>query len=524
MMRKSIGLIVLLALLLAVPAAAQGTVVDIAVGNPNFSTLVSAVQAAGLAETLAGNGPFTVFAPTNDAFAKIPAPVLQALIADKEALTEVLTYHVLPGRLLASGVAAINSFTPLQGGRVSVTVSDQGVFLNDTVQVIATDITASNGVIHVIDSVLVPAGGKAAALIADMSKVRVRVAHFSPDTPAVDVYVNGALSPVTGLAFPNVTPWIELEPGTYNIAVAPAGTSIDQAAIGPADFDLPLGAYLTVAAVGSLANGTLKPQVIVENYSSAIPANNARVGVFHAIEDAPPVDVLANGSAIIRMLAFPGSRGDNDGFFDLNVPSGVYNLQVVPFGRSAPVVLAAPNTFLAAGVNYFIAAVGTLDSPQVVVVATDPATKQAPTARGLAAILTSVPDLSNLAGFARQIGFAATLQRGGPFTVFAPRNAAFDALRAAVGLATYNQLVTDANAGSAASQDILLYHIVPGKLLAADVAAATSLRAANNQEITVEVRDGQVFLNGSVRVVATDIVGTNGVIHIIDGVLVPPAE
>lgn len=524
MMRKSVGFVVLLALLLlAVPAAAQGTVVDIAVGNPNFSTLVSAVQAAGLAETLSGEGPFTVFAPTNDAFAKIPAPVLQSLIADKEALTEVLTYHVLSGRLLASGVAAVNSFSTLQGGRVSVTVSDQGVFLNDTVQVVATDIAASNGVIHVLDSVLVPAGGKAAALIAELSKVKVRVAHFSPDTPAVDVYVNGELSPVTGLAFPNVTPWIELEPGTYNIAVSPAGTSINQAAIGPADFDLPAGAYLTVAAVGSLANGTLKPQVLVENYS-AIPANSARVSVFHAIEDAPPVDILANGSAAIRQLAFPGSRGDNDGFFDLDVPSGVYNLQVVPFGRSAPVVLAAPNTFLAAGVNYFIAAVGTLDSPQVVVVATDPATKAAPAARGLAAILTSVPDLSKLADFARQIGFAATLQRGGPFTVFAPSNAAFDALRAAVGLGTYNQLVTDANAGSAASQDILLYHIVPGKLLASDVVAATSLRAANNQDIAVEVRDGQVFLNGTVRVVATDIVGTNGVVHIIDGVLVPPAE
>jgi uncharacterized surface protein with fasciclin (FAS1) repeats len=133
------------------------TIVDIAAGNPDFSTLVAAVQAAGLVETLSGDGPFTVFAPTNAAFAKLPEGTVESLLADVPALTKVLTYHVVAGKVLAADVVGMTSAPTVNGQAVSIAVVDGNVRLNDASTVTATDIEASNGVIHVIDSVLLPA-------------------------------------------------------------------------------------------------------------------------------------------------------------------------------------------------------------------------------------------------------------------------------------------------------------------------------------------------------------------------------
>jgi phosphate transport system substrate-binding protein len=151
-----VGLFVVLVLALSAfgVVAQDQTIVDIAAGNPDFSTLVSLVQAAGLAETLAGEGPFTVFAPTNDAFAAVPQPILDYLASDVDALTRVLTYHVVPGTVMAADVAA-GEVASVEGSPITVSVSDMGVMV-DQASVTATDIVASNGVIHVIDSVILP--------------------------------------------------------------------------------------------------------------------------------------------------------------------------------------------------------------------------------------------------------------------------------------------------------------------------------------------------------------------------------
>ncbi|NJN46685.1 MAG: fasciclin domain-containing protein [Candidatus Competibacteraceae bacterium] len=129
-------------------------IVDTAVAAGNFTTLVQAVQAAELVETLKGEGPFTVFAPTDEAFAKIPADQLQALLADKAALTEVLTYHVVPGKVMAADVVKLESAETAQGQSITIDASD-GVKV-DNATVVQTDIETSNGVIHVIDTVLLP--------------------------------------------------------------------------------------------------------------------------------------------------------------------------------------------------------------------------------------------------------------------------------------------------------------------------------------------------------------------------------
>ncbi len=132
------------------------TVVDVAAGNPDFSTLVTAVKAAGLAETLSGDGPFTVFAPTNEAFAKLPAGTVENLLKpeNKDQLVAVLTYHVVPGKVLAADVVKLSSAKTVNGKEVKIDTSN-GVMV-DNATVTATDVDASNGVIHVIDTVILP--------------------------------------------------------------------------------------------------------------------------------------------------------------------------------------------------------------------------------------------------------------------------------------------------------------------------------------------------------------------------------
>jgi uncharacterized surface protein with fasciclin (FAS1) repeats len=130
-------------------------IVEIAAGAGSFNTLVAAVQAADLVETLSGEGPFTVFAPTDEAFAQIPAADLEALLADKAALTSVLTYHVVAGKVMASDVVGLTSATTVNGQSVDIKVMDGKVWI-DGAEVVTTDIEATNGVIHVINKVILP--------------------------------------------------------------------------------------------------------------------------------------------------------------------------------------------------------------------------------------------------------------------------------------------------------------------------------------------------------------------------------
>ena len=131
----------------------SNTIVDIAASNGSFNTLVVALKEAGLVDTLSGKGPFTVFAPTDAAFAKIPKADLDALLADKAKLTKVLTYHVVAGKVMAADVKA-GMVKTVEGGDLKVTTTN-GVKVNNA-KVTMTDIVASNGVIHVIDTVLMP--------------------------------------------------------------------------------------------------------------------------------------------------------------------------------------------------------------------------------------------------------------------------------------------------------------------------------------------------------------------------------
>ena len=146
-------LLIVSALSLAALGAQAKDIVDTAVAAGSFKTLAAALQAAGLVDTLKGKGPFTVFAPTDEAFAKIPKADLDALLKDKAKLTAVLTYHVVPGTVMAKDVKA-GKVKTVQGSEL--TVATAGGVMVDNAKIVKTDIVADNGVIHVIDSVVLP--------------------------------------------------------------------------------------------------------------------------------------------------------------------------------------------------------------------------------------------------------------------------------------------------------------------------------------------------------------------------------
>jgi len=137
-------------------------IVEIAVSAGSFKTLAKALEVAGLVDTLKGKGPFTVFAPTDEAFAKVPKETLDALLKDKAKLTAVLTYHVVAGKVLAKDVVKLDSAKTVQGSNVAIKVEGGNVMINQA-KVLKTDILASNGVIHVIDAVILPPAKTTAA-------------------------------------------------------------------------------------------------------------------------------------------------------------------------------------------------------------------------------------------------------------------------------------------------------------------------------------------------------------------------
>lgn len=159
-MIRTVSAYAAIALLAIAPASASAQspdkdIVETAVAAGSFTTLAAALEAAGLVEVLQGDGPFTVFAPTDAAFAKLPEGTVEGLLADKEALTSVLTYHVVAGEVMAADVVEMSSAETVNGAALSIEVKDGKVYVGGA-EVTTTDVRASNGVIHIVDSVILP--------------------------------------------------------------------------------------------------------------------------------------------------------------------------------------------------------------------------------------------------------------------------------------------------------------------------------------------------------------------------------
>jgi uncharacterized surface protein with fasciclin (FAS1) repeats len=288
----------------------EGTIVDIAVADGRFSTLVTALQAAELVDTLQGEGPFTVFAPTDDAFAALPEGTLDSLLADIPALTDVLLYHVVSGQVMAADVVTLSSADTVLGQPVSISVDGGSVKVNDA-NVIITDIEGSNGVIHVIDAVILPSSDDSAMMNED--------AMMEEKPSIVDIAVNdGRFSTlVTALQAADLVgtlqgegPFTVFAPTDDAFAALPEGTLDSLLADIPALTDVLLyhvvpGQVMAADVVNlNTADTVLGKSVDISVDGSSVKVNDANVvitdiegsnGVIHVIDAViiPPADAPA---------------------------------------------------------------------------------------------------------------------------------------------------------------------------------------------------------------------------------------
>lgn len=436
----------------------SNSIVDIAVNDGRFTTLVTAVTEAGLAETLANDGPFTVFAPTDDAFAALPEGTVESLLEDPEgALTDVLLYHVVDGAVPAETVVGLESATTLNGADVAISVQDGTVYLNETVVVTITDIEAENGIIHVIDAVLLPPS-------------------------------------LTAEELPTIAD-IAVESGSFNTLVA----ALDAAGLvetfaGEGDF--------TVFAPTDSAFAAL-PEGTVESLLEDPQGDLTQILTYHVVEGS----VYAED--VVSLTAAPTLQGEE---ISISVADSTVYL-------NENVAVVSTDIQASNGVIHIIDAV--LLPPSIVVAMAEEAAmmededEMMAEMGTIAEVATEAGTFTTLLAALEAAGLAETFASEGEFTVFAPTDDAF----AALPEGTVETLLEDP---SGQLTNILLYHVVDGIVPAETVVTLESAPTLLGEEVTITVdKDGRVFLNDTVEVIATDIKASNGIIHVIDAVLIP---
>ncbi len=408
-------------------SATAQTVVDVIVNSPDHETLEVAVIAANLATTLSGDGPFTVFAPTDDAFDALPAGTVEALLSDPEgALTDILLYHVLGADVRSTDLSDGQTATTLNGKDITVTINTDGVFINDA-QVTVADIVADNGVVHVIDAVLLP-----------------------PRVTVVDIIVN---SP---------------DHETLETAVIAAELAETLSGDGP----------FTVFAPTDDAFAAFPDSVITELLSDPT-GELAKILLYH-VSGANIESTDLNDSLCIATLAGP--------YIDVRVDmSGIYM-------NDAQVTVA--DIITDNGVVHVLDAV--LLPPRFTV----------------ADVVIKSEVHTTLEAAVIAADLAGALSGDGPFTVFAPTDDAF----AALPPGTVEALLADP---SGDLTQILLYHVLGAEVLSTDLSDGQMATTLNGKDITVTINTDGVFINDA-QVTVADIQTDNGVVHVIDAVLLPP--
>jgi len=420
------------------------SIVDIAEADGRFTTLVAAVQAAGLAETLSGEGEFTVFAPTDDAFASLPEGTVESLLEDPQgALKDILLYHVAEGAVPAETVVTLDSADTVQGEPIAIAVMDGQVTLNDSANVIITDIPASNGIIHVIDAVILPPS----------------IVEASVEPSIVDIAMaDGRFTTLVAA----------LEAADLVDTLSGEGQFTVFAPVDDAFAALPEG---TVESLLDDPQGALKDILLYHVAEGAIPAET--------VVTLDSADTVQGESIAITVM---------DDQVTLNDSANVIITDIV-----------ASN-----GIIHVIDAV--ILPPSIVAAAVEPSIVDIAMEDGRFTTLVAALEAADLVD---------TLSGEGQFTVFAPVDDAFTALPEG----TVESLLEDPQ-GSLT--DVLLYHVVEGKVMAEDVVGLTSAQTLLGQDLMVSVdSEGSVFLNGDVQIIITDIETSNGVIHVIDKVLIP---
>jgi transforming growth factor-beta-induced protein len=403
-------------------ATSNKTVVQTAQENGNFTKFIGALNTSGLTEKLNGSGPYTVFAPTDTAFAAMNQTLLNNLTKDNASLAKVLQYHIVPGKFMSSQLTQNMTLKTLEGSDLVVIKNQTGTYVNGA-KIVTKDVESSNGVIQAIDTVLVPQ---------TIVQTMMNTSSLSTLTAAVQMA--------------NLT-------DTLN------GT----------------GPFTVFAPTNSaLANSTYVNGLLAANDT----ANLTKLLTYHVV---PYRVVIGNDTNSSLLKSVEGS----DLVMIVNA-SGTYI-------NGAKVVTS--NIICSNGVVNIIDQV--LIPPKTIL--------ETAMANG---------NLSKLAGAIAAANLTDTLNGTGPFTVFAPTDAAFNALDQSV----LNRLTTSDKANLT---KLLTYHVVPGMVMSFDMKNGT-LTTVEGEKLNVTVNGSNITV-GNVTVSTTDIITTNGVIHVIDKVLVPPS-
>jgi uncharacterized surface protein with fasciclin (FAS1) repeats len=440
----------------------ETTIRGIVVNGEDFGTLAEALAASGLDKTLAGEGPFTVFAPTDEAFAALPADTLEALLADKEQLSAVLLYHVIGDQALASTDLAAGELVTVQGAPISIAVADNAVTVNDAT-VIAPDVVAANGVVHVIDKVLLPPAEVAATEeAAEESTAPLNIVQTAVESGQFPTLVSALEAADLVDALSAEGPFTVFAPSEEAFAALPEG-QLDALLADPAALAAVLQYHVLTGQVlaGDIVDGmnapTLEGKPLTFAINGGVTVNGAHVtasdilasnGVIHVIDQVllpPAVDEQAEGAAMAA--------------------------------TAAPTPAVAADT--------------------------------------IADLAGELSDFSTLLQAADAAGLLDDLSAAGPLTLFAPTNAAFDQLPAG----TLDALLAD----EAALQNVLLYHLLLDRYTAADLIAAGIGTTAQGSLVVFTTRGDEVRVN-SHPVTQADIEASNGIVHVIDSVLLPPTD
>ena len=538
------------------------TVVDIIVGSPNHNTLEAAVIAANLQGTLSGPGPFTVFAPTDAAFAALPAGTVDALLADIPALTNILTYHAVGASALSTSLTNGQLVTTLQGQKVTVTINNGNVFINNA-QVTVADIVATNGVVHVIDAVLLPPTGTVVDVVVNSPN------HTTLEAAVIAAGLAGTLSgtgPFTVFA-PTDAAFAALPAGTVDALLAdiPALTNIlTYHAVAGSAFSAGLnnGQMITTVQGQKVTVTINNGNVFINNTQVTVADIVATNGVVHVIDAVllPPtgtvVDVIVNSpnhtilEAAVIAAGLDGTLSGTgpftifaptDAAFEA-LPSGTVEalLADIPALTNILTYHAVAGSAFSAGLNngqMIMTVQGqdvtvTIDNGNVfinnaqvtvadiiatngVVHVIDAVLLPEPTVSNgtVVDIIVNSPEHTTLETAVIAAGLAGTLSGTGPFTVFAPTDAAF----AAVPTATLNALLADPNG---LLTDVLLHHVVGATALSTDLSDGQQVTTLFGDNLLIGINNGVVSIDNATVIVA-DIEATNGVVHVIDAVLVP---
>ena len=530
------------------------TVVDIVVNSPDHNTLEAAVIAAELADDLSGDGPFTLFAPTDAAFAALGTVVDELLLDPTGALADILLYHVVSGTVLSTDLTA-GDVPTLNGKSVTVSFDGGNAFINGA-QVTVADIETDNGVVHVIDAVLIPP-----------TVTVVDIVVNSPDHNTLEAAVIAAelADDLSGDG-----PFTLFAP--TDAAFAALGTVVDELLLDPtgalADILLYHVVSGTVLSTDLTAGDvpTLNGKSVTVSFDGGNAfINGAQVtvadietdnGVVHVIDAVliPPtvtvVDIVVNSpdhntleAAVIAAELADDLSGD--GPFTLFAPTDaafaalgtvVDDLLLDPTGALADILLYHVVSGTVLSTDLTAGDVPTLNGKSVTVsfdggnafingaqvtvadITTDNGVVHVidavliPPTVTVVDIVVNSPDHNTLEAAVIAAELADDLSGDGPFTLFAPTDAAFAALGTVV-----DDLLLDPTGALA---DILLYHVVSGTVLSTDLTAG-DVPTLNGKSVTVSFDGGNAFINGA-QVTVADITTDNGVVHVIDAVLIPP--